>query len=301
VILPGKTLGEGPEPGRAFRIQINDGSERDPRLVVGASDWAMTGLMGDASLEARLARAAEDGAEFYEGRWDDPDQAAEAAEFARARDIRLIYQIRVGDPGELDDQLEAAAAADPLAVNCHIFNAHLDEMRSAELVETINHKCESAGLPLLVETHRGCVTQDLLRTLRFADRCTCRLNLDFSHWAVAGEMTDGPDDDLRDRLRPLLSRVGMIHGRISNGQQVQVSARQAGEPAVIAYQKLWATAMGLWRRNARPGDVFLFEPELGPPPYAVVDAAGREVINRRGEAEELIRLARNAWKAVQTI
>jgi hypothetical protein len=288
------------EPAQSFRLQINDGGERGPRLVVGAGDWAMIGLMDDASLDGRLARAAEDGCEFYEGHWADPDQAAEAADLARGHRIRLLYQAWVREIGELDDPLEAAAAADALAINCHVFDAHLDEIRAAELVESINARCEAANLPLLVETHRGCVTQDLVRTLRFADRCTCRLNLDFSHWAVAGEMTDGPDDDLRDRLRPLLSRVGMIHGRISNGQQVQVGVRVAGESTIIAYQKLWATVMGLWRRNARPGDAVLFEPELGPPPYAIRDAAGREVSNRWDEARELIRLARNAWNAVQT-
>lgn len=293
------TLEDDMKPAGGFRVQINDGRGEKPRLIGGFSNWGCIGLMDDASLAQRLGRVAEAGYEFFEGTWTDGEKAAEAAKMAENLELRLVLQAHFSDAGAIDDVLKVAERLDALAVNCHIRDPWMDELTAARLADRVTASAEAAGVPLMVETHRGTITQDVLRTIRWADRSTCRFNLDVSHWMVAGELGSGPGDDMIERLAPLVGRVGMIHGRISNGQQVQVSLDTVSEETIIAYQKLWATAMGHWKRNARAGDVFLFEPELGPPNYALRDGAGNEFSDRWAESLELLKLARNAWDAVK--
>jgi hypothetical protein len=94
----------------------------------------------------------------------------------------------------------------------------------------------------------------------------------------------------------LLGRTALIHGRISNGQSIQVLAEDsfAFTPLI---QSLWQQAMNLWLTDA-PGDaIFLFEPELGPPPYSYLDNNGAETFDRTVESRTLTELAREAWSA----
>ena len=107
------------------------------------------------------------------------------------------------------------------------------------------------------------------------------------------------EDLFRAHLAPLLARTALIHGRISNGQSIQVSTedRFAFTPLI---QSLWRKAMNLWLTDA-PGDaVFIFEPELGPPPYSYLDSHGAETFNRASESRSLTQFAREAWAAAHT-
>jgi hypothetical protein len=57
--------------------------------------------------------------------------------------------------------------------------------------------------------------------------------------------------------------------------------------------------MRIWLANAPPDAVFVFEPELGPTPYAYLDKSGAETFNRSAETTKLIELARAAWSKAQ--
>jgi hypothetical protein len=152
------------------------------------------------------------------------------------------------------------------------------------------------GLPMLVETHRGTVTQNLYRTYGLLDRLPeLRLTGDFSHYVVGGEMGGLPAAERIRRLRPLLGRVDSMHARISNGQQVQVDVGAGDGPLAQTWVEIWAETLRHWRRRAQPGQWFPLTSELGPPSYSIVDLRGREISDRWKQSLVMKRLLKQAW------
>lgn len=60
--------------------------------------------------------------------------------------------------------------------------------------------------------------------------------------------------------------------------------------------RVHAQGMCAWLKNARPGDVLPFASELGPPAYAIIDPAGREICDRWEQSLVMKRLAQQAWE-----
>jgi hypothetical protein len=156
------------------------------------------------------------------------------------------------------------------------------------------------NLPVYFETHRGRFTQDLYRTAQLCTRLPdLLLTLDVSHYIVNEEKI-GPTEELKPLLDVLLDRVGMIHGRVSNGQQIQVDIGDGSEELAQRYKRFWAEAMRRWRIRNPVGAALVFEPELGPPDYAIRDLSGKEFSNRWEQSLVLKRLGEEAWKEAAT-
>jgi hypothetical protein len=96
---------------------------------------------------------------------------------------------------------------------------------------------------------------------------------------------------------PVLSRVSHLHGRISNGEAVQVHVGDGSDQTAQFFVQIWAAAMQEWRNNARPGDVFPFASELGPPRYAITTPDGKEFSDRWEQSLVMKRLAEQAWNS----
>lgn len=80
---------------------------------------------------------------------------------------------------------------------------------------------------------------------------------------------------------PLFPAAGALHLRVSNGEQVQVPLA-GNEPALERFLGWWRAA--LVQAAARGDRWFQAVCELGQPPYAIRDPAGRELSNRWTEA-----------------
>ena len=78
---------------------------------------------------------------------------------------------------------------------------------------------------------------------------------DFSHFVVIGEFYGWADEGAIDRMDPVLRRTAHLHGRISNGEQVQVDVGDGYGETAQFFVRLWARAMSHWRVGAGPGDV----------------------------------------------
>jgi sugar phosphate isomerase/epimerase len=74
-------------------------------------------------------------------------------------------------------------------INAQVLNAFVIEYDAVLLLEDVLGAAEKFRIPIYVETHRGTVTQDLLRTVDYCKAIKrLPLTIDFSHYVVAGEL-----------------------------------------------------------------------------------------------------------------
>ncbi|WP_308633913.1 sugar phosphate isomerase/epimerase family protein [Paenibacillus silvisoli] len=174
---------------------------------------------------------------------------------------------------------------------------------SSKSVETIGAYLEMAakeGMPLYVETHRDSATQDLKRLGNIVRQLPdMKLMVDLSHLLVSGEITDDLYDSYGEWLDPVLERAAGFHGRISNGEQIQVSIDSVHDEIAESYARLWQKGISGWKRSVDNDLPFRFTVELGPPPYALTvpaESGGRiELYDRLQQGDLLIELFKNTW------
>jgi len=158
------------------------------------------------------------------------------------------------------------------------------------------------GLPLLFETHRDCTLNDLHYTLRLIDAVPeMRLCADLSHYVIDREMRLPLSERDRRQMRTILARSDCFQGRIASREQIQV---QIGFPQhqawVEQFKAWWREGMAMWRARNGQEATLIFLCELGPPPYAITDAEGRELSDRWQEALIIRGWVADIWSGVGT-
>ncbi|NIM69198.1 MAG: sugar phosphate isomerase/epimerase [Xanthomonadales bacterium] len=156
----------------------------------------------------------------------------------------------------------------------------------------------AAGLPLLFETHRDCTLNDLHYTLRLIEAVPeMRLCADLSHFVLDREMRLPLSEADRDSMHRILERSDCFQGRVSNAEQIQVPLGFPQHQAWVAqFREWWEQGMRMWRARNGEQARLVFLCELGPPPYAITDADGRELSDRWDEALLIRSWAQEAWR-----
>ncbi len=134
------------------------------------------------------------------------------------------------------------------------------------LEETINYGI-AKGVKVFIETHRGTVTQDLLRAVDYVEELEqMRVTIDFSHYFVACEI-DVVTDKVEEHFGKLLERAASIHVRVSNGEQVQLSLSRISDELMNHYTGWWKTAIKNGQKELEANENFPVVVELGPENY----------------------------------
>lgn len=134
------------------------------------------------------------------------------------------------------------------------------------LKETVEYGKEE-GVKVFIETHRGTVTQDLIRTVDYVEKLRdMLLTLDLSHYVVIGEIAI-TNDKIETHFDKLIERAGSIHVRISNGEQVQVPLNRISKEQYDQYIKWWETGIINGYRYLTSDEKFPVVIELGPEDY----------------------------------
>jgi hypothetical protein len=297
-------------------------TKREPRLEVLMSWWGMSGLgvqngaRDEWSMEEKFRSIAEAGFDGINGMLP---VGKEVEQWHRLLDqYNLSYSVNAYPKTveELDDFLCKAKSFGRVDfVNVQVMRPFLVGDQAVQLLADMAELSRSAGIPAYIETHRGTITQDLLRTVEYAQLLPgIELTIDFSHYVVAGEMHT-VSDEAEKLLQTLLSRTKSIHARVSNGEQVQIDipmlASLDGEGATEIelehsmlkhFQRWWLGGMRSWRQGAKEDEVLPFICELGPPPYAITvrdtDGVECEVSDRWTQALLFARIARSLWEQV---
>jgi hypothetical protein len=279
--------------------RYNDGSNKPPRLRLSHSLWSLTKLPMNGpewSLQEKCRRVREAGFEAIEC-WLTDENEGEITAALRAEGLRLALGHH---PHSLDDTRKTVERAKRLGAD-YIFaqpaNADTPEDEAVALIGDGQAFASDHGVPYFLETHRNCCTETLPLTYRLLERLPqVRITADLSHFFVVGEFYGWESERLPARLGPVLERVSGFHGRISNGEQVQVDVGDGTGRLPQVYVQIWAQGMRAWLRDARPGDVLPFASELGPPAYAIVDPSGKEISDRWEQSLVMKSLAEQAWQ-----
>ena len=157
---------------------------------------------------------------------------------------------------------------------------------------------EQEHMPIQFETHRNCITNDLFTAVQLLDAVPAmRLAADLSHYVVDREMPCPPTPYLQGLVSRVLARSDSFQGRVAARGQIQVAL---GFPQnakwVSLFRSWWREGFLAWRKRHATDDApLVFLCELGPPDYAITDAAGCELSDRWTEALTLARWARELW------
>lgn len=280
--------------------RYNDGSDNAPRLRAQHSLWSLIGLPineTEWTLDEKFARVKAAGFEAVECWLSDDDERA-TKEALDQHNLRLILGHR---PYKIQDTQNAVERAMRLGADFvfaqpgSAFHS-LDEI--AQLVTQGRKIANDNGLAYFVETHRNNFTENLPQTLQLIERVPeIRFTADLSHFVVVGEFYGWKDEGALERMAPVLERAAHIHGRISNGEQVQVDVGDGSGDTAQFFVRLWTHIMKHWKQSAAPGDVLPFTSELGPPRYAITLPDGREFSDRWAQSLIMKQLAEQAWNA----
>lgn len=208
------------------------------------------------------------------GRVNTPEEAAPLAKEAREEGLECLT-LHVGWGTENDDDTD-------------------------RLIGSVLDAATKYSIPLYPETHRATIFQDPRRTVQFLARFPeLEFNGDFSHWYTGTEMVYGGFENKLEFMRPVLGRIGFLHGRIGNPGSMQVDIGDGspeGRPYVDHFRALWTESfLGFLRRRPLL-DRVCFAPELLGPEYYYARVFGnREESDRWQQSVVLVRIARECF------
>jgi len=160
---------------------------------------------------------------------------------------------------------------------------------------------EQEGMPILFETHRNCITNDLFSTLLLLDAIPeMRMCADLSHYVVDREFWYPLSERDLGLMSRVLARSDSFQGRVASRQHIQLQIDfPQNRKWVELFRDWWREGFAGWRaRNATGECVFLCE--LGPPEYAMTGPDGREMSNRWEEALQIKSWVEETWLELET-
>ena len=247
------------------------------------------------TLEEKLRRVKEAGFEGVECWLSDEDEQEK-------KDLLKKYGLRLTlghHPHKLEDVGATVQRAKRLGADfifAQPLNPFVPVREAATFLREARNIAHSEGIAFWVETHRNNIPESLNQALELIEHLPeIRFTGDFSHFVVVSEFYGLEYERAIERMMPVLSRTSHLHGRISNGEQVQVDVGDGHGPTAQFFVQIWSAVMREWRKGAGPGDVFPFASELGPPRYAITTPDGKEFSDRWEQSLVMKKLAEQAW------
>lgn len=200
-------------------------------------------------------------------------------------------------PDDMRQLLDFAVSMDTCMVN--VISGVMPIMPK-DAVSTVRRWIDEAGerqMPLLFETHRDSLLNDLYFTLQLMELVPeMRLCADLSHFVVDRELrTPVPARD-QEYVNAILERSDCFQGRVASREQVQVQLSFPQHQVwVEIFKGWWKAGMRSWRRRNDEDATLVFLCELGPPPYAITDARQQELSNRWDESLQIREWVRESW------
>lgn len=156
------------------------------------------------------------------------------------------------------------------------------------------------GVPVLVETHRNTISNDLWLMRELLDRVPdLPLLADLSHYVCGQEMNLPISVRNQTLIERVLANAQAFHGRVSSAEQIQLEIGfELHRPWVAQFLSWWEWGFAHWLQQALPSDCLTFTCELGPAPYAISERDGQDRSDRWQDAQTMRDWVQQAWDRV---
>jgi sugar phosphate isomerase/epimerase len=213
---------------------------------------------------------------------------------------------RVNTPADTAPLAKEAREAGLECLTLHVGWGTESDDEAAALIDSVLSASAQFSIPLYPETHRATIFQDPWRTVQFLKRFPeLEFNGDFSHWYTGTEMVYGGVETKMESFKPVLDRIGFMHGRIGNPGCMQVDVGDGsgdGHPFVAHFRALWTASFHGYLARKPLSDKFCFTPELlGPEFYYARMFDGHEETDRWEQSLVLVRIARECFAEARRI
>jgi len=157
-------------------------------------------------------------------------------------------------------------------------------------------------MPILFETHRDGLLNDLYFTLQLMDLIPeMRLCSDLSHFVVDRELRSPIPERDQGYISSVLNRSDCFQGRVANREQVQIQIDfPQHQEWVEIFKAWWKEGMREWRKRNDDSATLVFLCELGPPPYAITDSEQNELSNRWQESLQIRDWVKAIWSELES-
>lgn len=150
------------------------------------------------------------------------------------------------------------------------------------IIESWLEMGDKSGMPVVIETHRDCITTDMLYTLQLMEAIPhMKMCADLSHFVVGREFTWPIPPRDESWIQQVLDRSVAFQGRIASREQIQIQIDFPQQQGWVGkFKQWWEDGMRGWRQREADDAVLNFLVELGPPPYAITGKDGWELSER---------------------
>jgi hypothetical protein len=269
------------------------------KLEVFQSLWAMTtrpwrgAEMPLAQMVAKISEAGFDGVDIVYGDYAQADLAKLLAEHG----LKCTVTAFPHSIESLSPALDLALALDARHLNVigAVYPFSVEE--GAAYLRGWIDLCADAGMPLSIETHRDCVTTDMLYTLQLMQAVPeMMLCADLSHFVVGREFKWPITPLVQSQIETILDRSMSLQGRVASREQIQLQVSFAHHREWFdQFADWWAYGFRSWKHRNPDDAVLNFLCELGPREYAITGADGEELSDRWQEALIIRDRVRQIW------
>ncbi|WP_084820119.1 sugar phosphate isomerase/epimerase family protein [Mesobacillus campisalis] len=289
-------------------MNVNDGTTNLPRMDIQQAWWSMRGLGNEErewTIEEKFAKISEAGFTGILGKTlPEPDEVNQWRQLLDKHNFSYGINAVPSSREDFREFLKQAKDFGVQYINAQVMDYFVVGDKAVKLLHELLEEAFKAEIPLYIETHRGRITQDLLRTVEYVKKIKdLRLTIDLSHYILASEIRNY-DERYEPYFDELLTRTSSIHARVSNGQQIQVDIGPNGEHLMTEhFTQWWRKGITYWLESAKPGDVLPFVCEIGPPTYAIskfeyINLQGEELSNRWEQGLLFKKIAEGIWNEV---
>lgn len=269
------------------------------KLEIFQSLWAMTRRpwQGDemslAEMMSKIAAAGFDGVDIVYGDYSQAQLSASLTQHGLSCTVTAFPD----SVESLAPALDLALALDARHLNIigAVYPFSVEE--GAEYLRGWMAMCAAANMPVTIETHRDCITTDLLYTLQLMDAVP-EMNLcsDLSHFVVGREFKWPITPQVQLQIELVLDRSASFQGRVASREQIQLQISFAHHRDWFdQFAAWWTYGFQSWRQRNADDAVLNFLCELGPREYAMTGVDGEELSDRWQEALIIRDRVRQIW------
>lgn len=176
------------------------------------------------------------------------------------------------DLRDIKGKIDYAKRVDAVFINIMVKSYFIVGDEAINLLKEVVEYGKAQGVKVYIETHRASITQDLLRTCEYVAAIEdMELTIDLSHYILAGEFTienlDFYGEALESHFDVLLSKMGAMHLRFSNGEQIQLPMNRLDNIHIDYFTKWWSKGLSIAVDKCSKNEHVPVVIELGPEDY----------------------------------